>query len=149
MFVARQGADRPVHRPAAASPRLFGAAASLIVVLLWVYYSAQIFLSRRRVHLGLREDLRLDARPRRRAGGDRTRRRRHARPRRRRRPTAPCRHRDDRRAGAQPELPPSGNRAARRAGGGARWLGGAGVAVATGFALLRWSPRRRAGAPLR
>ena len=39
----------------------FGAAGSLIIIFVWVYYSAQIFLARRGVHLGLCAHVRVDA----------------------------------------------------------------------------------------
>lgn len=42
----------------------FGAAGSLVVVLLWVYWSAQILMHRRRVHLGVGQPVRFKKRGR-------------------------------------------------------------------------------------
>ena len=39
----REVSDRPLHRPQSMASS-YGAAGSLIIVLLWIYYSAQIFL---------------------------------------------------------------------------------------------------------
>ena len=44
LFVVGKFLIGALHRADAASPPRFGAAASLVVVLVWVYYSAQIFL---------------------------------------------------------------------------------------------------------